>query len=174
MREDVEREDGLEIQTMREKVAVYGTAIAVVSVLVNLLHTASHVGQGVTSLPQWQLAYIAVVIYAAPVVAAILLWTRYRIVGAWLLAASMAGSLVFGLVYHFIVPGPDNAFTLHPGTWRTAFRVSAALLLVLPGVGILIGLWAAKKLSRSATGVTRTRPADGLARPRRGSERNPG
>jgi hypothetical protein len=26
------------------------------------------------------------------------------------------------------VPGPDNAFTLHPGTWRTAFRVSAALL----------------------------------------------
>jgi hypothetical protein len=30
------------------------------------------------SLPGWQLAYIAIVIYAAPVVAASLPWTRYR------------------------------------------------------------------------------------------------
>lgn len=102
---------------MRKKVAVYGTAIVIVSVLVNLVHAASHVGQGVTSLPRWQLVYIAVV---------------------------------------------------------TAFRVSAVLLLVLPGVGVLVGLWAARKLPRSATGVPRTRHADGVARPRPGSERNPG
>lgn len=114
------------------------------------------------------------VTYAAPIVAAVLLWTRYRRVGAWLLATSLVGSLVFDLVYHFIVPGPDNAFTLPPGTWRTALRDSAALLLVLPGVGVLVGLWAAKRLSRSATGVARTRPDDGVARPRRGSERNTG
>ncbi len=63
------------------------------------------------SLPAWQLAYIVVVIYAAPVVAAVLLWTRYCLAGAWLLVASMAGSLVFGLLYHFLLPGSDNVFT---------------------------------------------------------------
>jgi hypothetical protein len=174
VREDVEREDGLEVEAMRKKGALYGTAIVVVSVLVNLLHTASNVVQGVTSWPQWQLVYIAVVTHAAPIVATVLPWTRYRRVGAWLLATSLVGSLVFDLVYHFIVPGPDNAFTLPPGTWRTALRDSAALLLVLPGVGVLVGLWAAKRLSRSATGVARTRPDGGVARPRRGSERNTG
>src|SRR5215207_10956063 len=76
---------------------------------------------------------------------------------AWLLAASMAGSFAFGLLYHFVIPGPDNVFTQPPGTWRTAFGVSAALLLPLQGAGCLVGLWAARALSR--------RVSDGAARP---------
>ena len=114
---------------MRRNVAFLGTAVVVVSAVVNVAHTASHAGLHLMSLPGWQLAYIAIVIYAAPVVAASLLWTRYRFAGAWLLAASMAGSFAFGLLYHFVIPGPDNVFTQPPGTWRTAFGVSAALLL---------------------------------------------
>jgi hypothetical protein len=128
--------------------AFLGTAVVVVSTVVNVAHTASHAGQHLMSLPGWQLTYIAVVIYAAPVVAAILLWTRYRFAGAWLLAASMAGSFAFGLLYHFVIPGPDNVFTQPPGTWRTAFGVSAALLLPLQGVGCLVGLWAVRRRSR--------------------------
>jgi hypothetical protein len=131
------------------------TAVVVVSAVVNVGHTASHAGQQLMSLPGWQLAYI--VIYAAPVVATILLWTRYRFAGAWLLAASMAGSFAFGLLYHFVIFGPDNVFTQLPGTWRTAFGVSAALLLPLQGAGCLVGLWAARASSR--------RVSDGGARP---------
>jgi hypothetical protein len=76
------------------------------------------------SLPAWQLTYIAVVIYAAPVVAAVLLWTRYGLAGAWLLIAAMAGSLVFGLLHHIVVPGPDNVFTQSPvpGGLRSGLR----------------------------------------------------
>ena len=133
---------------MRRNVAFLGTAVVVVSAVVNVAHTASHAGQHLMSLPGWQLAYIAIVIYAAPVVAASLLWTRYRFAGAWLLAASMAGSFAFGLLYHFVIPGPDNVFTQPPGTWRTAFGVSAALLLPLQGAGCLVGLWAARASSR--------------------------
>jgi Na+/H+-dicarboxylate symporter len=48
------------------------TAVVVVSAAVNVVHTASHAGQHVMSLPSWQLAFTAVVIYAAPVVAAVL------------------------------------------------------------------------------------------------------
>ena len=132
---------------MRANEALFGTTIVVLSVAVNLIHTASHFGQQVVSLPVWQLAYIAVVIYGAPVVAAILLWTRRRLAGAWLLAASMAGSFVFGLVYHFLVPGPDNVFTLHHGAWVTAFQVSAVLLAALQITGCLFGVWAAMRLS---------------------------
>jgi hypothetical protein len=74
--------------------ALIGTLAVGVSAAVNVAHTASHAGQHILALPAWQLAYIAIVIYAAPVVAAVLLWTRFRLLGAWLLAAAMAGSLV--------------------------------------------------------------------------------
>lgn len=82
------------------------------------------------------------VIFIAPILAAVLLWSRYRRAGAWLLFASMTGSLVFGLEYHFLIPGADNVFTLQPGAWRTPFQVSAALLLLLQGIGSVVGVWA--------------------------------
>lgn len=44
---------------------------------------------------------------------------------------SMAGSFVFGLLHHFLLPGPDNVFAQPPGTWRSAFQVSVALLALL-------------------------------------------
>ena len=156
---------------MRRDVAVLGTAVFVVSATVNVAHTASHAGQHLMFLPAWQLAYIAVVIYASPVVAAVLLWTRHRLAGAWLLVASMAGSLVFGLLYHFLVPGPDNVFTQPSGTWRTAFGVSAALLLPLQGAGCLVGLWAARVLSRQVSDGG-ARPVGSPAGPRRTSGRS--
>ncbi len=130
---------------MRGDKAFLGTAVVVVSAAVNVAHTASHAGQHVVALPAWQLAYIAIVIYAAPVLAAVLLWSRYRVTGAWLLVASMAGSLVFGLLYHFLVPGPDNVFAQPPGPWRDAFVVTAVLLSLLQAAGVLIGLWAARR-----------------------------
>jgi hypothetical protein len=106
------------------------------------------------SLPAWQLTYIAVVVYAAPVVAAVLLWTWFRLTGAWLLAVSMAGSFAFGLLYHFLVPGPDNVFTQPPGPWRAAFVVTAVLLSLLQMAGVVVGLMVARR-----TPQVKSRPA---------------
>ena len=128
-------------------VVLIGTIVVVLSTAANLLHGFAHQGQQVMSFPAWQWAYILSVIYVAPVVAAALLWTRYQRVGAWLLFASMAGSLVFGLAYHFLIPGVDNAFTLQPGAWRITFRVSAALVFLLQGIGSVVGVWALNVLS---------------------------
>lgn len=157
---------------MRREPAYGTTAVVVLSTALNLLHTASHAGQHVMDLPGWQLAYITVVIYAAPVVAAVLLWSRYRLAGAWLLAASMAGSFVFGIVLHFLVPGADNVFTQPPGTWRTAFQLTAVLLASVQVAGGSIGFWAARRISRPSTATTRKRPAGGPAgsRPGKGWE----
>ena len=132
-------------------VALNGTIVVVLSTAANLLHGFAHQGQQVMSFPAWQWAYILSLIYVAPVVAAALLWTRYQRVGAWLLFASMAGSLVFGLAYHFLIPGADNAFTLQPGAWRTTFQVSAALVLLLQAIGSVVGVWALNALSSFRT-----------------------
>jgi hypothetical protein len=61
----------------------------------------------------------------------ILLWTRLQRVGVLLLGVAMAGALVFGLYYHFVVPGPDNALELGHSAWSTAFLASAVMLAVI-------------------------------------------
>jgi cytochrome bd-type quinol oxidase subunit 2 len=76
-------------KTMR-KVALYGTIAIVLATVANVLHTVSHAGQHLIYLPMWQLAYVTAVIYFAPVVTVILLWSGFRRAGAWLLLASMA------------------------------------------------------------------------------------
>src|SRR5919112_538230 len=109
-------------------IAVYGTAMVVLATAVNLLHAVSHFGQEVLSLQAWQLMYVVCVVFVAPIVAAVLLWTRLSLAGAWLLLASMAGSFVFDLTYHFLIEGPDNVFTLQPGVWLVAFWSSSLIL----------------------------------------------
>jgi hypothetical protein len=151
------------------RAAYLGTVVVGLSVAVNLLHTASHAGQHLMPLPAWQLAYVAVV-YAAPVVAAVLLWTRRGLAGAWLLAAAMAGSLAFGLLYHFVVPGPDNVFTQPPGTWRATFVVTALLLVPLQAIGVRVGLRASRRIPLPSITSPQKRPSGGLA----GSRRRPG
>ena len=131
------------------KVALYGTLAAVLATLAHVLHGISHAEHQVP-LAAWQWVYVMVVVFLAPVVAAILLWTRLQRVGAWLLLASMAGALIFGLAFHFLVPGPDNVFTLNPGAGLEAFRFSAALVALTEALGYAVGIWALSKLPRSA------------------------
>ncbi len=152
---------------MRRSEAFLGTAVVAVSAVVNAAHTASHAGQHVMSLPAWQLAYVAVVIYAAPVVAAVLLWTRFSLSGAWLLGVSMAASLAFGLLYHYLIPGPDNVFTQPPGAWGTAFGVTALLLALLQAFGAVFGLWVALRVTRSRVGRAGRKTCGGITRPQR-------
>jgi hypothetical protein len=117
-----------------------------------MLHGFSHVEHGVP-LDSWQWAYVIFVVFLAPVVAATLLWTRLRWVGAWLLLASMAGSLVFGLAFHFLISGPDNVLTLNPEAGRQAFSASAVLVALTEAIGCIVGAWAFSKLPRSAEGA---------------------
>lgn len=107
------------------------------------------------------------VIYLAPIVAALLLWTPYRLVGAWLLLTSMAGSFAFDFAYHFLIPGSDNVFTLRQGAWVAPFWVSSVVLVAVSGVGTLVGRWAVHKHSRS---LARAPSGVGPARSRRGSK----
>lgn len=80
-----------------------------------------------------------VVILVAPLVA--LFWlSRSLRWGAGLLAVAMAGSLIFGLVNHFLLPGTDNVAGV-TGMWRWPFEISAYLLALLEAIGTLLGIW---------------------------------
>ena len=137
------------------KVALYGTLAAVLATLAHVLHGISHVEHPV-SLAMWQWVYVIFVIFLVPVVAAVLLWTRLSRVGAGLFLASMAGALIFGLAFHFLVSGPDNVFTLSPGAGRKAFRFSAGLVALTEALGYVAGVWVLSKLPRSEEGVAGT------------------
>jgi len=106
---------------------------------VNLLHGRAHEALGV-GLSAWQNIYVIVVILIAPLVAMVLLWTRYARPGLWLLVVSMAASLVFGAVYHYVVVSPDHVSHLPPGDAQGMFRMTALLLILTELFGVVVGL----------------------------------
>jgi|SRR5689334_763685 len=115
------------------------TIAVLVHLVVNVLHGRAHGALGV-GLSAWQNVYVIVVILIAPLVAMVLLWTRYARVGLLLLVVSMAGALIFGLVYHYVVVSPDHVSHLPPGDARGMFRMTALLLMLTELFGVLVGL----------------------------------
>ena len=117
-----------------------GTLIVLVHMAALLVHASSHARLTI-GVDSWQSAFIAIVIFAAPLLAMILLWMRFQTAGVYLLGTSMAGSLIFGVYYHLVVAGADNAFVMIPGGWSTAFRITAGLLAVIEALGCAWCLW---------------------------------
>ena len=122
---------------MRYSRLAWAVTVVVLSHLaVNLLHGRAHTELGV-GLTSWQQFYVVVVILAAPLAALLLLWTKYSRTGLWLLLASMLGSLIFGACYHYILVSSDHVAHLPPGEARGLFRVTALLLLITEGLGVV-------------------------------------
>lgn len=92
----------------------------------------AHLNIGVTA---WQKAFIAIIIFVVPMIAMMMLWTRVRKIGVILLGLSLAGSLVFGVSYHFLIAGPDNALGQLHSHWGSVFGATAVLLALIEGAG---------------------------------------
>lgn len=120
--------------------AIVGTVLVVLHLAVNIIHGLSHSHLHI-GLVRWQIMFVALVIILGPVVAAILLWTPARRIGAWFLLLSMGGSLFFGGFYHFVAHGTDNVAEVPPGFWGTQFKVSAMLLAVVEVLGCCAAIW---------------------------------
>jgi hypothetical protein len=96
-------------------------------------------------LNAWQNVYVLAVIVIAPLIAMLLVWTRLARLGFWVLVVSMAGSLIFGAVYHYVIISPDHVSHLPPGDAQGAFRMTAVLLILTEFFGIVVGLWARRQ-----------------------------
>jgi hypothetical protein len=113
--------------------------IIISHLLVNFFHGAAHFHFHIP-MAMWQQAYIAVVIFVAPLVAGALLLQRRLRASAWLLLASMAGALLFGLNFHFLLVGPDHVASVDSRGWGLTFQLTAFLLGVLEAWGVSVSV----------------------------------
>jgi len=124
---------------MTNKIAC--TLAVLAHLVVVLLHGQAHESLRV-GLNAWQNVYVLVVIVIAPLIAMLLVWTRIARLGLWVLVLSMAGSLIFGAVYHYVIVSPDHVSHLPPGDAQGLFRMTALLLILTELFGVFAGLWA--------------------------------
>jgi hypothetical protein len=115
------------------------TAVVVAHLLISFVHGAAH-AQAHVPLSRAANLFVYIVILAGPLVGLALTWPAERI-GSWLIAVTMAGSLVFGLVNHFVLSSPDHVAHVDP-QWRVLFATTAVLLAVteLAGSGLALRL----------------------------------
>jgi hypothetical protein len=93
------------------------------------------------TLPPEKDAFVFVVIILAPIIAALLVWTRKEGVGAWLFFLSMLGSLLFGAYHHYVAVSVDHIRHLPNGSAaaRSAFITSAGALALIELVSVVCG-----------------------------------
>jgi hypothetical protein len=114
--------------------------LVIVHLGVAILHGTAHNGAGVGLTPAAN-TFVLIVIVIGPVVGLGLTFLGPRL-GAGVIAATMAGSLLFGIINHFVLDSADHVMRVHPD-WRTLFGATAALLAVLEGSGTIVGALAA-------------------------------
>ena len=106
-----------------------------------VLHSIAHQILPVPATPA-QLAFIVPVIIVAPIVAGFML-LKFERAGMVLLAASMLGSFVFGIYYHFIANTIDHVAhvaQMQPVLWSQMFQATSYLLAISEALGAAIGL----------------------------------
>ena len=137
-----------------QKSARFALVMILAHVVVNLAHGMAHRELGIP-LSRAQELFITTVIGIAPLLAAVLIWKGPKFGGGLLLAASLAGSLVFGVWYHFVAVSPDHVshlpMTGTPG-WRILFQATAILLVPTEG----LGCWAGIRLLQHSSGSAGT------------------
>lgn len=120
------------------KYAKYGTAVVLTHAFVAAAHGLAHKHLAI-DLTFAQKLFVFAVITIAPLVSMLLLWTRLRKAGAVLLLLSMGGSLIFGVINHFVIASTDHLLHLRGGDWRFPFQLTAILLAVIEILGCWIG-----------------------------------
>ena len=113
---------------------VTASLIVIVHLLVLLIHGNAHLHLHIDT-QRWQSTFIAIVIFVGPVLAAALLWTRLDKAGAALMALTMAGAFVFGVINHFLLPGSDNVCEMQRGQMAESLFVFSAIGLALIEAG---------------------------------------
>ena len=120
--------------------------IVLAHLLISMFHGFAHARANVP-LSQAANLFVYLVILAGPLLGLALAW-KARTVGTKVIALAMAGSLVFGLVNHFVLSSPDHVAHVDP-QWRTLFATTAVLLALTEalGFGLAIRVVRERKMS---------------------------
>jgi hypothetical protein len=122
------------------------SAVVFAHLLASFVHGGAHAAAHV-DLSRAASLFVYIVILGGPIAGLALMWPAERL-GSWLVAASMAASLVFGVVNHFILSSPDHVAHVAAES-RTLFASTAALLAVLEAAGAGLAWRVARERGRS-------------------------
>jgi len=108
-------------------------AAVLAHLVISMVHGAAHSGANVPlSLPAT--LFVFLVILAGPVAGLALSWRAERL-GSAIVALTMAGSLVFGVVNHFLLESPDHVGHV-AAQWRLLFGTTAVMLAITEMFGL--------------------------------------
>lgn len=131
----------------------YAILVVLAHIIINGIHGIAHQQLGV-SISDFQSAYVFLVTLVAPIAAVIMLLflnkPKILLGGAWLLLVSMLASLLFGIVYHIVIPSSDNIFIVmqNSSLYSQVFTYTAILLLTVEGVGTWVGVKATRMVAK--------------------------
>ena len=126
--------------------------IVAIHFVVVVLHSIAHQLLSVNASPA-QLAFIIPVIVVAPVLSGVML-PRFEKFGTVLLTASMIGSFVFGVYYHFTADTIDHVAhvaQLEPHRWSQMFLATSYLLAISELLGAIVGVLLLVRTSTTAS-----------------------
>ena len=110
--------------------------VVLAHLIVTVVHGSAHNGAAVEQ--GWAaMAFVFLVILAGPLVGLAWMWRDPRI-GARVIGITMAASLLFGLVNHFIIPGADRVDHV-AAAWRGLFESTALMLVVIEAAAAALG-----------------------------------
>jgi hypothetical protein len=92
--------------------------------------------------------FVYIVILAGPIVGLALSRLGWRI-GNWVIAITMAASLVFGVVNHFLLASPDHVAHVAP-QWRMLFAATAVLLALTEAIGSVLAVRLARERTQAS------------------------
>ena len=120
----------------RDRPRIILAAVVVLHLLVSLVHGSAHGTAGVSGKGP-SMAFVVIVIIAGPLVGLAWMW-KNAVVGARIIGATMAASLLFGLVNHFIIASPDRVDYVVAHA-RMVFEVTALMLVLSEAAGSVLG-----------------------------------
>jgi hypothetical protein len=115
---------------------------------VTLVHGAVHAAAAVP-MSLAANVFIVLVIEIGPL-AGLMMLRSSPAAGAWVVAATLGGALVFGLVNHFVIAGADHV-THIADRWRDLFAATAVLLGITEIAGTAAGIFYGLTLHRTSS-----------------------
>ena len=139
----------------RDKRSLLIAAVVLLHLGVSMAHGSVHTSAGV-DLSAPALVFVVAVIIAGPLIGLAWMWVN-PLAGARLIGITMAASLLFGLINHFIIPGADRVdhVAMHA---RTLFASTAVMIAVLEAAGAVLGLAYGRVKGRSSRSELRVAP----------------
>jgi hypothetical protein len=121
------------------------TAAILSHLVISIVHGTAH-AEAHVPLSRASNLFVFIVIVAGPLAGLALTWPAKR-VGSWVIAVTMAGSLVFGLLNHFVFASPDHVAHV-ARQWQPLFTTTAVLLALTEGLGFGLAIGLARERKR--------------------------